>query len=138
MITGLRFGFHKLGRTASMGRARCHNHGTSHQTEWLVELKALLGGLGSTGAWVVVDSNLVAVVADSNPVVAVVVDSNPVVAVVVDSNLVEVAVVVEAVAVEVAVVVEAVAVVEQVDSTAFVPEPQDEGALLLCQLQVKT
>ena len=137
MITGLRFGFHKLGRTASMGRARCHNHGTSHQTEWLVELKALLGGLGSTGAWVVVDSSLVAVVVDSN-LVAVVADSNPVVAVVVDSNLVEVAVVVEAVAVEVAVVVEAVAVVEQVDSTAFVPEPQGEAALLLCQLQVKT
>ena len=125
MITGLRFGFHKLGRTASMGRARCHNHGTSHQTEWLVELKALLGGLGSTGAWVVVDSSLVAVVVDSN-LVAVVADSNPV-AVAVDSNLAEVAV-----------VVEAVAVVEQVDSTAFVPEPQDEGALLLCQLQVKT
>ena len=119
MITGLRFGFHILGRTASMGRARCHNHGTSHQTEWLVELKALLGGLGSTGAWVVVDSSLVAVVVDSN-LVAVVADSNPVVAVVVDSNLVEVAV-----------VVEAVAVVEQVDSTAFVPEPQGEAALLL-------
>ena len=84
MITGLRFGFHRLGRTASMDQARCHIHGTSHQIEWLVELRAWLGGLGSTDASVVVDSSLVVAV-DSNPVA---VDSNPVVEVeVVDSTL---------------------------------------------------
>ena len=55
-----------------MGRAQCHIHDTSHQIEWLVELKALLGGLDSTDAWVVADSNPVAAVADSNPVAAVV------------------------------------------------------------------
>ena len=45
-----------------MGRAQCHIHDTSHQIEWLVELKALLGGLDSTDAWVVADSNPVAAV----------------------------------------------------------------------------
>ena len=94
-----------------MDRARCHIHDTSHQIEWLVELKALLGGLDSTDAWVVVDSSLVAAVADSNPVAAVVI-------------------VVEA--------VEVLAVVEQVESTAFGLEPQGEEGPLLYQLQVKT
>ena len=114
-----------------MGRAQCHIHDTSHQIEWLVELKALLGGLDSTGAWVVVDSSLVAaVVAGSNPV-AVVADSNPVaVAVVV--------IVVEAVVVAVVVAVEVLAVVEQVESTAFGLEPQGEEGRQLYQLQVKT
>lgn len=109
-----------------MDQAQCHIHGTSHQIEWLVELRALLGGLGSTDGSVVVavDSSLVAVVVDSSLVVVVVADSNPV------------AVAVEAAVVAVA--VGAVAVVEQVDSTAFGPEPQGEGGLLLCQLQVKT
>jgi hypothetical protein len=100
-----------------MGRAQCHIHDTSHQIEWLVELKALLGGLDSTDAWVVVDSSLVAVVADSNPVAAVVV-----------------VIVVEAVVVA----VEVLAVVEQVESTAFGLEPQGEEGPLLYQLQVKT
>jgi hypothetical protein len=98
-----------------MGRAQCHIHDTSHQIEWLVELKALLGGLDSTDAWVVVDSSLVAAVADSNPVAAVVI-------------------VVEAVVVA----VEVVAVVEQVESTAFGLEPQGEEGPLLYQQQVKT
>jgi len=98
-----------------MGRAQCHIHDTSHQIEWLVELKALLGGLDSTGAWVVVDSSLVAAVADSNPVAAVVI-------------------VVEAVVVA----VEVLAVVEQVESTAFGLEPQGEEGPLLYQQQVKT
>ena len=61
-----------------MGRAQCHIHDTSHQIEWLVELKALLGGLDSIDAWVVVDSSLVAAVADSKPVAADVAGSNPV------------------------------------------------------------
>ena len=134
MIIGLRFGFHKSDRTASMGRAQCHIHDTSHQIEWLVELKALLGGLDSTDAWVVVDSSLVAAVADSNPVAAVVAGSNPV-AVVADSNPVAaVVIVVEAVVVA----VEVLAVVEQVESTAFGLEPQGEEGRLLYQLQVKT
>ena len=134
MIIGLRFGFHKSDRTASMGRAQCHIHDTSHQIEWLVELKALLGGLDSTDAWVVVDSSLVAAVADSNPVAAVVAGSNPV-AVVADSNPVAAVVIV----VEVVVVaVEVLAVVEQVESTAFGLEPQGEEGRLLYQLQVKT
>ena len=128
MIIGLRFGFHKSDRTASMGRAQCHIHDTSHQIEWLVELKALLGGLDSTDAWVVVGSSLVAAVADSNPVAAVVADSNPV-AVVADSNPAAVAVVGA---------VEVLAVVEQVESTAFGLEPQGEEGPLLYQLQVKT
>ena len=98
-----------------MGRAQCHIHDTSHQIEWLVELKALLGGLDSTDAWVVVGSSLVAAVADSNPVAAVVI-------------------VVEAVVVA----VEVLAVVEQVESTAFGLEPQGEEGPLLYQLQVKT
>ena len=134
MIIGLRFGFHKSDRTASMGRAQCHIHDTSHQIEWLVELKALLGGLDSTDAWVVVDSSLVAAVADSNPVAAVVAGSNPV-AVVADSNPVAVV----AIVVEVVVVaVEVLAVVEQVESTAFGLEPQGEEGPLLYQQQVKT
>jgi hypothetical protein len=113
-----------------MGRAQCHIHDTSHQIEWLVELKALLGGLDSTDAWVVVGSSLVAAVADSNPVAAVVAGSNPV-AVVADSNPVAaVVIVVEA--------VEVLAVVEQVESTAFGLEPQGEEGPLLYQLQVKT
>ena len=102
-----------------MGRAQCHIHDTSHQIEWLVELKALLGGLDSTDAWVVVDSSLVAVVADSNPVAVVVI-------------------VVEVVVVAVVVAVEVLAVVEQVESTAFGLEPQGEEGPLLYQLQVKT
>ena len=134
MIIGLRFGFHKSDRTASMGRAQCHIHDTSHQIEWLVELKALLGGLDSTDAWVVVDSSLVAAVADSKPVAADVAGSNPV-AVVADSNPVAaVVIVVEAVVVA----VEVLAVVEQVESTAFGLEPQGEEGPLLYQLQVKT
>jgi len=126
-----------------MGRAQCHIHDTSHQIEWLVELKALLGGLDSTDAWVVVGSSLVAAVADSNPVAAVVADSNPVavvadsnpVAVVADSNPAAVAV---AVVGAVVVAVEVLAVVEQVESTAFGLEPQGEEGPLLYQLQVKT
>jgi len=134
VIIGLRFGFHKSDRTASMGRAQCHIHDTSHQIEWLVELKALLGGLDSTDAWVVVDSSLVAAVADSKPVAADVAGSNPV-AVVADSNPVAaVVIVVEAVVVA----VEVLAVVEQVESTAFGLEPQGEEGPLLYQLQVKT
>ncbi len=90
-----------------------------------------MGGLGSTDGSVVVavDSSLVAVVVDSRLVVVVVADSNPV-AVAVEAAVVAVAVG--------AVAVGAVAVFEQVDSTAFGPEPQGEGGLLLCQLQVKT
>jgi len=134
VIIGLRFGFHKSDRTASMGRAQCHIHDTSHQIEWLVELKALLGGLDSIDAWVVVDSSLVAAVADSKPVAADVAGSNPV-AVVADSNPVAaVVIVVEAVVVA----VEVLAVVEQVESTAFGLEPQGEEGPLLYQLQVKT
>ena len=114
-----------------MDQAQCHIHGTSHRIESLVELRALLGGLGSTDASVVVDPSLVAVAVDSNPV-AVAVDSNPVVEVA-DSNL-DAAVV----AVVAAVAVEAVAVVEQVGSTAFGLEPRDEGGLLLYRLQVRT
>jgi hypothetical protein len=107
-----------------MDRARCHIHDTSHQIEWLVELKALLGGLDSTDALVGVGSSLVAVAADSNPV-AVVADSNPV-AVVADSN-------------PVAVVAEAVAeAVEPVGLAAFEPGPQGVEGPLLYQLQVKT
>jgi hypothetical protein len=105
-----------------MDRARCHIHDTSHQIEWLVELKALLGGLDSTDALVGVGSSLVAVAADSNPV-AVVADSNPVA---VDSN-------------PVAVVAEAVAeAVEPVGLAAFEPGPQGVEGPLLYQLQVKT
>jgi len=86
-----------------------------------------LGGLGSTDASVVVDSSLVAVAVDSNPVVEVeVADSN------LDAAVVAVVAAVEAVAVE------AVAVVEQVGSTAFGLEPRDEGGLLLYRLQVRT
>ena len=134
MIIGLRFGFHKSDRTASMGRAQCHIHDTSHQIEWLVELKALWGGLDSTDAWVVVDSSLVAAVVDSSLVAAAVADSNPV-AVVADSNPVAaVVIVVEAVVVA----VEVLAVVEQVESTAFGLEPQGEEGQLLYQQQVKT
>ena len=129
MITGLRFGFHRWGRTASMDQARCHIHGTSHRIEWLVEQMALLGGLGSTDASDVVDSNLVVVVAVDSNLVAVAVDSNPVVEVA-DSILVAAVAVVE-------VVVEAV-VVGQVDSTAFGLEPRDEGGPLLYWLQVRT
>ena len=117
-----------------MDRGRCHSHDTSHLIEWLVELKALLGGLDSTDAWVVADSNPVAAVADSNPVAAVVAGSNPV-AVVADSNPVAaVVIVVEAVVVA----VEVLAVVEQVESTAFGLEPQGEEGPLLYQQQVKT
>ena len=133
MITGLRFGFHRLGRTASRDQARCHIHGTSHRIEWLVEQMALLGGLGSTDASVVVDSNLVVVVAVDSNLVAVAVDSNPVVEVA-DSILVAAVAVVEVV---VEAVVEAV-VVGQVDSTAFGLEPRDEGGPLLYWLQVRT
>ena len=87
----------------------------------------MLGGLGSTDASVVVDSSLVAVAVDSNPVVEVeVADSN------LDAAVVAVVAAVEAVAVE------AVAVVEQVGSTAFGLEPRDEGGLLLYRLQVRT
>lgn len=112
-----------------MDQAQCHIHGTSHRIEWLVELRALLGGLGSTDASVVVDSSLVAVAVDSSPVA---VDSNPVVEVeVADSNL-------DAAVVAVVAAVEAVAVVEQVGSTAFGLEPRDEGGLLLYRLQVRT
>ncbi len=105
-----------------MDRALCHIHDTSHQIEWLVELKALLGGLGSTDALVGVGSSLVAVAADSNPV-AVAVDSNPV-AVAVDSNPVA--------------VVEAVAVVVQVETAAFGLGQRGEEGPLLYQPQVKT
>ena len=118
-----------------MDQGQCHIHGTSHRIEWLVELRALLGGLGSTDASVVVDSSLVAVAVDSNPV-AVAVDSNPVVEVeVADSNL-DAAVV--AVVAAVVAVVAAVEAVEQVGSTAFGLEPRDEGGLLLYRLQVRT
>ena len=86
-----------------------------------------MGGLGSTDASVVVDSSLVAVAVDSNPVVEVeVADSN------LDAAVVAVVAAVEAVAVE------AVAVVEQVGSTAFGLEPRDEGGLLLYRLRVRT
>ena len=132
MIIGLRFGFHKSDRTASMGRAQCHIHDTSHQIEWLVELKALLDGLDSIDAWVVVDSSLVAAVADSKPVAADVAGSNPV-AVVADSNPVAVD------SNPVAVVAEAVAeAVEPVGLAAFEPGPQGVEGPLLYQLQVKT
>ena len=103
-----------------MDRGRCHSHDTSHLIEWLVELKALLGGLDSTDALVGVGSNPV-VAADSNPV-AVAVGSNPVV--VADSNPVA--------------VVEAVAVVVQVESAAFGLGQQGGEGPLLYQLQVKT
>ena len=94
----------------------------------MVEQMALLGGLGSTDASVVVDSSLVVAV-DSNPVA---VDSNPVVEVeVVDSTL-------EAAVVAAVAVVEAGVGVGQVDSTAFGLEPRDEGGPLLYWLQVRT
>ena len=75
MISELHSAFHKLGRIANKGQGQCHNYGIEHRSEWEVVYFVM-----------VVGSNLVEVVVDSNLVAEVVVDSN---LVAVDSNLVE-------------------------------------------------
>ena len=54
-----------------MGQDRCHTHGTSRPSVWLVELRASLGAVDSIGAWAVAAGSrlAVAVVAGSSLVV---------------------------------------------------------------------
>ena len=73
-----------------MGQDRCHTHGTSRPSEWLVELRASLGAVDSIGAWAVAAGSrlAVAVAAGSRLAVAVVAGSRLAVAVVAGSSLV--------------------------------------------------
>ena len=109
-----------------MDQDQCHSLGTSHQSGWLVELKASLDAVDSIDG-LVVGSNL-AVAVDSSlvaPVAAVAVDSK-LVAAALGSNLV----------VEVAVA--GVAVVAEAGSAVFEWEPQGEEAMMFSRLLEKT
>lgn len=109
-----------------MDQDQCHSLGTSHQSGWLVELKASLDAVDSIDG-LVVGSNL-AVAADSSlvaPVAAVAVDSK-LVAAALGSNLVA----------EVAVA--GVAVVAEAGSAVFEWEPQGEEAMMFSRLLEKT
>jgi hypothetical protein len=109
-----------------MDQDQCHSLGTSHQSGWLVELKASLDAVDSIDG-LVVGSNL-AVAVDSSlvaPVAAVAVDSK-LVAAALGSNLVA----------EVAVA--GVAVVAEAGSAAFEWEPQGEEAMMFSRLLEKT
>jgi hypothetical protein len=109
-----------------MDQDQCHSLGTSHQSGWLVELKASLDAVDSIGG-LVVGSNL-AVAVDSSlvaPVAAVAVDSK-LVAAALGSNLVA----------EVAVA--GVAVVAEAGSAVFEWEPQGEEAMMFSRLLEKT
>jgi predicted regulator of Ras-like GTPase activity (Roadblock/LC7/MglB family) len=114
-----------------MDQDQCHSLGTSHQSGWLVELKASLDAVDSIDG-LVVGSNL-AVAVDSSlvaPVAAVAVDSK-LVAAALGSNLVaEVAVAGVAVA--------GVAVVAEAGSAVFEWEPQGEEAMMFSRLLEKT
>lgn len=114
-----------------MDQDQCHSLGTSHQSGWLVELKALLDAVDSIDG-LVVGSNL-AVAVDSSlvaPVAVVAVDSKLVAAALGSNLVVEVAVAEVAVA-EVAVVAEA-------GSAVFEWEPQGGEAMMFCRLLEKT
>lgn len=109
-----------------MDQDQCHSLGTSHQSGWLVELKASLDAVDSIDG-LVVGSNL-AVAVDSSlvaPVAAVAVDSK-LVAAALGSNLVA----------EVAVA--GVAVVAEAGSGVFEWEPQGEEAMMFSRLLEKT
>ena len=109
-----------------MDQDQCHSLGTSHQSGWLVELKASLDAVDSIDG-LVVGSNL-AVAVDSSlvgPVAAVAVDSK-LVAAALGSNLVA----------EVAVA--GVAVAAEAGSAAFEWEPQGEEAMMFSRLLEKT
>jgi hypothetical protein len=109
-----------------MDQDQCHSLGTSHQSGWLVELKASLDAVDSIDG-LVVGSNL-AVAVDSSlvaPVAAVAVDSK-LVAAALGSNLVA----------EVAVA--GVAVVAEAGSAVFEWEPQGEEAMMFSRLLEKT
>lgn len=114
-----------------MDQDQCHSLGTSHQSGWLVGLKALLDAVDSIDG-LVVGSNL-AVAVDSSlvaPVAVVAVDSKLVAAALGSNLVVEVAVAEVAVA-EVAVVAEA-------GSAVFEWEPQGGEAMMFCRLLEKT
>ena len=114
-----------------MDQDQCRILGTSHQSGWLVELKALLDAVDSIDG-LVVGSNL-AVAVDSSlvaPVAVVAVDSKLVAAALGSNLVVEVAVAEVAVA-EVAVVAEA-------GSAVFEWEPQGGEAMMFCRLLEKT
>jgi len=109
-----------------MDQDQCHSLGTSHQSGWLVELKASLDAVDSIDG-LVVGSNL-AVAVDSSlvaPVAAVAVDSK-LVAAALGSNLVA----------EVAVA--GVAVVAEAGTAVFEWEPQGEEAMMFSRLLEKT
>ena len=119
-----------------MDQDQCRILGTSHQSGWLVELKALLDAVDSIDG-LVVGSNL-AVAVDSSLVapVAVVAADSKLVAAALGSNLVvEVAVAEVAVA---GVAVAEVAVVAEAGSAVFEWEPQGGEAMMFCRLLAKT
>lgn len=115
-----------------MDQDQCHSLGTSHQSGWLVELKALLDAVDSIDG-LVVGSNL-AVAVDSSlvaPVAVVAAVDSKLVAAALGSNLVvEVAVAGVAVA--------GVAVVAEAGSAVFEWEPQGGEAMMFCRLLEKT
>lgn len=114
-----------------MDQDQCRILGTSHQSGWLVELKALLDAVDSIDG-LVVGSNL-AVAVDSSLVapVAVVAADSKLVAAALGSNLVvEVAVAGVAVA--------GVAVVAEAGSAVFEWEPQGEEGMMFSRLLEKT
>lgn len=119
-----------------MDQDQCHSLGTSHQSGWLVELKALLDAVDSIDG-LVVGSNL-AVAVDSSlvaPVAVVAVDSKLVAAALGSNLVVEVAVAEVAVA---GVAVAEVAVVAEAGSAVFEWEPQGGEAMMFCRLLEKT
>lgn len=120
-----------------MDQDQCHSLGTSHQSGWLVELKALLDAVDSIDG-LVVGSNL-AVAVDSSlvaPVAVVAAVDSKLVAAALGSNLVvEVAVAEVAVA---GVAVAGVAVVAEAGSAVFEWEPQGGEAMMFCRLLEKT
>lgn len=115
-----------------MDQDQCHSLGTSHQSGWLVELKALLDAVDSIDG-LVVGSNL-AVAVDSSlvaPVAVVAAADSKLVAAALGSNLV-----VEVAVAEVAVA--GVAVVAEAGSAVFEWEPQGEEAMMFSRLLEKT
>lgn len=115
-----------------MDQDQCHSLGTSHQSGWLVELKALLDAVDSIDG-LVVGSNL-AVAVDSSlvaPVAVVAAVDSKLVAAALGSNLV-----VEVAVAEVAVA--GVAVVAEAGSAVFEWEPQGGEAMMFCRLLEKT
>lgn len=112
-----------------MDQDQCHSLGTSHQSGWLVELKASLDAVDSIDG-LVVGSNL-AVAVDSSLVGPVAAVDSKLVAAALGSNLVaEVAVAGVAVA--------GVAVVAEAGSAVFEWEPQGEEAMMFSRLLEKT